>query len=230
MDHHIITVANETLSGLCPRWWVEKLVEVGQSEGRTHGPAFASPEAARGYLSFFDRLRCFVLEVLACCAGGDRAHTRRPGCGCTLFNVPDAQKEGDHKNRMCGIWKSICRSIEQVKTSGESSRLCSPQSGVEGHVSIRTGCQGSWALRIWMGVFENSMFWKDYCCLNGLAWSQQDVESCITHQHTNWASPMTARFVCWDAFQHSVAFYLSHILKFTRISTRSCSLEIPLWA
>ena len=132
---------------------------------------------ARGYLSFLDRLRCFVSEVLARRAGGDRAHTRRPGCGRTLFNVSDAQKDGDHKNRTCGIWKSICGSIEQVETSGKSARSCSPASdertlrggfvidayhmdrfvcpvivvsqcqstwwGVEGHVSIRTGCRGS---------------------------------------------------------------------------------------
>ncbi len=44
VDHHLITVANETLSGLRPRWWVEKLVEVGKSEGRSHGPVFAMPE------------------------------------------------------------------------------------------------------------------------------------------------------------------------------------------
>jgi hypothetical protein len=28
MDHHLITVPNETSSGLCPRWLLEKLVEV----------------------------------------------------------------------------------------------------------------------------------------------------------------------------------------------------------
>jgi hypothetical protein len=34
VDHHLITVANETSSGLCPRWWMEKLVEVCEVEGR----------------------------------------------------------------------------------------------------------------------------------------------------------------------------------------------------
>jgi hypothetical protein len=28
VDHHLITVANETTSGLHPRWWIEKLTEV----------------------------------------------------------------------------------------------------------------------------------------------------------------------------------------------------------
>jgi hypothetical protein len=38
-DHHMIVVANETVSGLKPRWWVEKLISVCESEGRTRGPA-----------------------------------------------------------------------------------------------------------------------------------------------------------------------------------------------
>jgi hypothetical protein len=46
VDHHLITVANETSSGLCPRWWMEKLVEVCEYEGRFDGPAFAKPDRA----------------------------------------------------------------------------------------------------------------------------------------------------------------------------------------
>ena len=44
VDHHLITVANETSSGLCPRWWIEKLLEVCENEGRFDGPAFATPD------------------------------------------------------------------------------------------------------------------------------------------------------------------------------------------
>ncbi len=43
VDHHLITVANKTSSGLCPRWWIEKLVEVCEHKGRRDGPAFATP-------------------------------------------------------------------------------------------------------------------------------------------------------------------------------------------
>jgi len=42
VDHHLIMVANETSSGLCPRWWMEKLVEVCEFKGRFDGPAFAT--------------------------------------------------------------------------------------------------------------------------------------------------------------------------------------------
>ncbi len=42
VDHHLIVLANETSSGLRPRWWMEKLVEVCDYEGRRDGPAFAS--------------------------------------------------------------------------------------------------------------------------------------------------------------------------------------------
>ncbi len=34
VDHHLITVVNKTSSGLRPRWWMEKLVEVCEYEGR----------------------------------------------------------------------------------------------------------------------------------------------------------------------------------------------------
>ena len=43
IDHHVINLANETMSGLQPRWWLEKLVEIADFEGRVGGPAFASP-------------------------------------------------------------------------------------------------------------------------------------------------------------------------------------------
>ena len=34
VDHHLITVANETIMGLDPRWRSEKLLEVCKKEGR----------------------------------------------------------------------------------------------------------------------------------------------------------------------------------------------------
>ena len=37
-------MANKTTSGLQPRWWLEKLVEVCQSERRIDGPAFATAD------------------------------------------------------------------------------------------------------------------------------------------------------------------------------------------
>jgi hypothetical protein len=39
MDHHLIIVASKTVSGLRPRWWLENLVDVCESEGRCFGPA-----------------------------------------------------------------------------------------------------------------------------------------------------------------------------------------------
>ena len=42
VDQHLISVANESVSGLKTQWWIEKLVSVCQAEGRVHGPAFAS--------------------------------------------------------------------------------------------------------------------------------------------------------------------------------------------
>ena len=42
IDHHLITLANKTVLGLQPRWWIEKLVLVCEQEGRVNGPAFAT--------------------------------------------------------------------------------------------------------------------------------------------------------------------------------------------
>ena len=44
IDHHVINLANESMSGLQPRWWLERLIEIAASEGRVGGPAFATPE------------------------------------------------------------------------------------------------------------------------------------------------------------------------------------------
>jgi hypothetical protein len=38
--HHSIILANESMSGLKTRWWVEQLMDVCRREGRTSGPAF----------------------------------------------------------------------------------------------------------------------------------------------------------------------------------------------
>ena len=54
IDHHIMNVANSTKSGLEPRWWLEKLVEVTEAEGRTSDPAFADPTGTLADPSDYD--------------------------------------------------------------------------------------------------------------------------------------------------------------------------------
>lgn len=41
VGNHVICVANETMSGIKTRWWVEKAIEVAREEGRESGPLFA---------------------------------------------------------------------------------------------------------------------------------------------------------------------------------------------
>ena len=48
INYHTVNVASKSQTGFPTRWWVEKLVAVCASEGRTHGPAFAT---ARGDLA-----------------------------------------------------------------------------------------------------------------------------------------------------------------------------------
>ncbi len=56
VDHHLIPVANETTSGLCPRWWIEKLTEVCHLEGRFDGPAFASADGLLASSTDYDAM------------------------------------------------------------------------------------------------------------------------------------------------------------------------------
>jgi hypothetical protein len=64
VDQHLITVANETLSGLRPRWWVEKLLEVCDYEGRFSGPAFATPDGQLASSSDYDAVFRKYLKVV----------------------------------------------------------------------------------------------------------------------------------------------------------------------
>ena len=56
VDHHLITIANETSSGLKPRRWLEQLIKVCEREGRREGPAFASPDGALASSSDYDAM------------------------------------------------------------------------------------------------------------------------------------------------------------------------------
>jgi len=64
---HVINVASESQSGLDTRWWIEKLVEVCESEGRTVGPAFATPTGDLATPGDYDSVfRKYLTEVQAC--------------------------------------------------------------------------------------------------------------------------------------------------------------------
>ncbi len=64
LDHHLITVANKTTSGLCPRWWIEKLTEVCQSKGRFDGPAFASADSPLASSTDYDAMFRKYLNIV----------------------------------------------------------------------------------------------------------------------------------------------------------------------
>ena len=44
--YHSLVLANESMSGLEVRWWVEKLINLCESEGRVRGPAFVNPDGS----------------------------------------------------------------------------------------------------------------------------------------------------------------------------------------
>jgi hypothetical protein len=61
VDHHLITVANKTMSGRKPRWWFKKLVDVCESKGRCFSPAFASTDGKLASSLDYDALFCKYL-------------------------------------------------------------------------------------------------------------------------------------------------------------------------
>ena len=64
INYHIINVANETMSGLQPRWWMEKVIAVAESEGRYAGPVFASKRGTLDSSSDYDAVfRKYLLQV-----------------------------------------------------------------------------------------------------------------------------------------------------------------------
>lgn len=55
-DYHMVIAANVTTSGLEVRWWLEKLVEVCEQEGRKEGPVFLDEDHKLGCLLDYDAL------------------------------------------------------------------------------------------------------------------------------------------------------------------------------
>ena len=55
-NHHLITIANETVSGLEPCWGIKKLVAVCELEGRVHELAFATLEGILALSVDYDSL------------------------------------------------------------------------------------------------------------------------------------------------------------------------------
>jgi hypothetical protein len=64
IDHHLITVANKTTSGLQPRWWLKKLTEVHQSEGKFDGPAFTLVDGLLGSSPDYNAMFRRYLQVV----------------------------------------------------------------------------------------------------------------------------------------------------------------------
>ncbi len=64
IGHHLIALANKTVSGLQPHWWIEKLVPVCAQEGRDNGPAFATPDGELALSVDYDSMfRRYLLRV-----------------------------------------------------------------------------------------------------------------------------------------------------------------------
>ena len=63
-QQHLVAVASCTQSGLEARWWVEKLIDVRQSEGCTHGPAFGRTSTQAATCREYDAKLHYFLEMI----------------------------------------------------------------------------------------------------------------------------------------------------------------------
>jgi len=63
-NYHMMNLANESISGLQVRWWIEKLVEVSEAEGRSSGPAFATPSGELANMGDYNSVfKSYLKEV-----------------------------------------------------------------------------------------------------------------------------------------------------------------------
>ena len=61
---HLVPVASESMSGLKVRWWIEKLIEIRESEGCTSGPAFGHMNGQLASMTAYnDILHYFLKKV-----------------------------------------------------------------------------------------------------------------------------------------------------------------------
>lgn len=61
---HMICVASTTMSGIEVRWWIEKLIEVREREGRVEGPAFGYRDGSVMSLRELDGFLHYFLEKI----------------------------------------------------------------------------------------------------------------------------------------------------------------------
>lgn len=63
-NYHMMNLANESTSGLQVRWWIEQLVGVCKAEGRSSGPAFATPEGRLASMGDYNSVfKSYLKEV-----------------------------------------------------------------------------------------------------------------------------------------------------------------------
>jgi hypothetical protein len=70
---HMICVSSRTVSGIETRWWIEKLIEAREQEGKMEGPAFGHPDGSvmsirelDGFLHYFlERIQAENEELVA---------------------------------------------------------------------------------------------------------------------------------------------------------------------
>ncbi len=105
VDHHLITVANEMSSILCLCWWMEKLVEVCECEGRADGPAFATPDGLLASSPDYDagfRKYLKVVQEETDLIPGDHDVDVYYSTYCT------PRKTTNNKDRARRVWSSVC--------------------------------------------------------------------------------------------------------------------------
>ena len=61
---YMIAIASDTLSGLNPRKWIERLIKIRELEGFTHGPAFGNPDGSLASQVEYTGVLIYFLEKI----------------------------------------------------------------------------------------------------------------------------------------------------------------------
>ena len=110
---HSIILANETMSGLKVRWWVEKLIQICESEGRVTGYAFRAPNGGTpSSAEYNDLVRKYLKEIQ-----DDFPSLFSPDEDLMRYGISRTyRKTAETRARRAGIHKDLCEAMCRWRT------------------------------------------------------------------------------------------------------------------
>lgn len=133
--YHSIILPNETMSGLKPRWWIEKLMEVCAEEGRATGYAFAEPDGTPPDVAEYNGL---VRDYLKQIQESEPA-LFDPSEDLTRYGTSRTyRKASETRARACGVPKDEVEAVNRWKVA-EKAGVKKPKRAMVDHYADARG-------------------------------------------------------------------------------------------